>query len=293
MAGKSQAICAKSGCPGGCTAPLSELAAQETMVQAFKRVAKSGGGPGGDGKTLMDFALAGQAAFVHLSGALVSGRYRPGRMRRYSIAKPNGGKRELAVPCVADRIVQAALAEALDAHFDPMMSPSSFAYRRGRSVEHAVALVTFWRLRGWQQAVDADIEDFFGSVDHAILLAMLRKDGVCRRSIHLIRLWLTAFSADGKGLPQGSPISPVLSNLYLGPFDRAVETERARLVRYADDFVILTRSRPEAEKAHERAEAVLASLKLSLNAAKTRITDLDDGIDFLGLRIEGDRVGRR
>ena len=286
-------ICRKSGCPGGCLARLADVAAPDALAAALKRVVRAAGGAGGDGQTAGGFARGGPAALARLSGSLVSGAYRPGSLRRFDIAKPDGRRRELAVPCVRDRIVQTALAEALDRQFDAGMSSGSFAYRKGLSVEHAAALATLWRLRGWCYAVDADIEDFFGRVDHGLLLAMLRDRRVCRRSLRLVRLWLEGYSSAGKGLPQGSPVSPVLSNLYLDPFDRTVETERSKLVRYADDFLILTRGRAEAEGALERARAALAKLKLDLNAAKTRIADLREGIDFLGLRLEGDRIGRR
>ncbi|WP_210321142.1 CRISPR-associated protein Csx16 [Aquibium microcysteis] len=153
-------ICRKSGCPGGCAARLADVAAPDALAAALKRVVRAAGGAGGDGQTAGGFARGGPAALARLSGGLISGAYRPGGLRRFDIAKPDGRRRELAVPCVRDRIVQTALAEALDRQFDAGMSSGSFAYRKGLSVEHAAGLATLWRLRRLDHVGDAEIESF-------------------------------------------------------------------------------------------------------------------------------------
>lgn len=280
----------QAGPAKGGIAPLAAIARREVLAAAFARVARGGGAAGGDGVTVARFALDAGRYLAELAEDLRAGCYRPGRHRRHGIPKANGGTRVLSVPCVRDRIVQSALAQALDRAFDATMDPASFAYRRGLSVQHAAAEVLLHRLRGHVWVVDGDIENFFDSVPHDRLIAMLDTLGVCPRSIALVRLWLHAHAPHGAGLAQGSPLSPVLSNLYLSPFDRAARTRRTRLVRYADDFLLMARSLAEAERARDRARKALAALGLTLNPAKTRIAHLDDGIVFLGLAIKGERI---
>ena len=271
---------------------FEKIATRRALAAAFARVAKAGGGAGGDGVCLADFALDTRREIDRLVSGLRSWRYRPGPYRRYAIKKPGGGKRKLAVPCIADRIVQSAVAMALDAGLDGQMSEASFAYRKGLSVEHAGALVMFWQLRGFGWAVDGDIERFFDRVPHKGVAAMLHGFCVCPDTVRLIMLWLGHYAGNGRGLPQGSPLSPVLANLYLARFDRAMETKRIKLVRYADDFLLLTRNRKEALAARERAEKALAGLGLRLNRKKSKLVCLSDGLEFLGLRVDGKGVRR-
>lgn len=279
-------------CSRAPVAPFEKIANRRALAGAFARVAKAGGGAGGDGVSLADFALDAGSELDRLVSELKSGTYRPGRYRRYAIKKSHGGKRQLCVPCIRDRIVQRAVAFALDAALDRHMSKASFAYRRGLSVEHAGALVMFWQLRGFGWAVDGDIEKFFDQVPHEGVGAMLRGYGVCPKTVRLVSLWLGHYARHGKGLPQGSPLSPVLANLYLGRFDQEMETGQAKLVRYADDFLLLTRRKRQAEQAREKAETVLARLGLRLNREKSKVAWLADGLEFLGLKIDGKGVRR-
>jgi len=190
------------------------------------------------------------------------------------------------------RIALFLAAIALVPILDAAMSPASFAYRAGLSVEQAAALVTFYRLRGFRWVVDGDIADFFPSILHAPLLALLAELVPCRRSRDLVALWLAGFSRACRGLPQGSPLSPLLSNLALAPVDRAIDSKRVRLVRYADDFLLMTRTREQAEAAAARMAALILPLGLKLNRAKTRVANLDEGIRFLGYRFERGRLER-
>ena len=272
--------------------PLSRIARRQTLAQAFARVARAGGGPGGDGLTVAEFVGDTRRHLDGLARQLADDSYRPGPLRRYGLPKAGGGIRRLAVPCVRDRVVQSAVAHGLATAFDDTMSEASFAYRRGLSVEHAGALVMFHCLRGFRWAVDGDIERFFDSVPHAGIAHMLKELGVCERTVGLVGLWLSGCSRNGRGLPQGAPVSPVLANLYLAPFDKAVETRRVKLVRYADDFLLLTRSKREAGRARAGAEKALAALGLRLNDRKTRIANLRRGVTFLGLDITSSKIGR-
>lgn len=190
-----------------------------------------------------------------------------------------------------DRVAQAATAHVFDEVFDSAMAPSSFAYRRGLSVEHAAGLVTVYRLRGFLHVVDGDIADFFDNVPHKAILQALTRAG-CAKTRRLVALWLSGFGPKGRGLAQGSPLSPLLANLVLSPIDRAIETKKVRLVRYADDFLLMARQRAEAEKAAARMAELLHQLGLSLNSEKTRIATLTEGVQFLGLQFKGASVVR-
>jgi len=272
--------------------PFDDIIAEPSLLAGWRRVRRNGGGAGGDGQTPEQFARRLTHHLTLLSHDLRSGAYRAGPLKISRIAKRNGGVRILAIPPIRDRVVQSAAAIVLAPRLEAMMSPASFAYRSGLSVEQAAALVTVYRLRGYCWVVDGDIADFFPSIRHAPLLSMLTDVVTCRRTRDLVARWLTAFSPDGRGLAQGSPLSPLLSNLALSPVDRAIDGKKVRLVRYADDFLLMTRTRDAAEAAAARMAELIRPMGLTLNAAKTRIAHLDEGIRFLGYRFERDRLGR-
>lgn len=271
---------------------LARLAAPATLRDGWRRVRRNGGGAGGDGQEPRQFARDLERNIARLARELNDGSYRPGPLRVSRIAKPNGSTRILSVPSIRDRVVQSAAVIVLAPLLEAGMSPASFAYRPRLSVEQAAALVTVYRLRGFRWVVDGDIADFFPSILHAPLLALLAAAIDCRRTIDLVALWLAGFSRAGRGLPQGSPLSPLLSNLALSPVDRAIDGKRVKLVRYADDFLLMSRKREEAEAAAERIAALIRPLGLELNRAKTRIAHLDEGIRFLGYWFQSDRLGR-
>jgi CRISPR-associated protein Cas1 len=268
------------------------IAAEPALLAGWRRVRRNRGGPGGDGQTPWQFAQRLEANVCRLARELAGGCYRPGPLRVSAITKPDGTTRTLAVPSVRDRVAQSSAALALAPIIDAGMSPASFAYRPGLSIEQAAALVTVYRLRGFRWVVDGDIAEFFASILHAPLLDLLEQIVGCRRTRALVALWLDGFSRTGRGLPQGSPLSPLLSNLVLSPVDRLIDGKRVRLVRYADDFLLMTRTREEAEAAAERIAHLIAPLGLALNRDKTRIAHLDEGIRFLGFCFERDRLAR-
>jgi CRISPR-associated protein Cas1 len=271
---------------------FASIAAEATLKAAWRRVRRNGGGPGGDGQTPWHFARGIERNIARLSRELMTDRYRPGPLRAGYVVKSDGSVRALAVPSLRDRVAQSAAVMVLAPMLDAQMSGASFAYRAGLSVEQAAALVTFYRLRGFAWVVDGDIAEFFPSILHAPLLALLPGAIDCRRTCDLVALWLAGFSPAGRGLPQGSPLSPLLSNLALSPVDRAIDGKRLRLVRYADDFLLMTRTRDESEAAAAQMAALIRPLGLTLNHAKTRIAHLDEGIRFLGYRFERDRLAR-
>lgn len=253
-----------------------------TLTMAWAKVRANKGAGGGDGESVFAFAAAWGLRIERLAAELRNGSYRPGPVRRVQVAKKSGGTRTLAIPCVVDRIAQTAAAMVLARVLEPEMEDASHAYRPGRGVATAVARVSALQRQGYGFVVDGDIRAYFDSVPHKPLLARLARSISDPRLLELVALWLEGFDDDGVGIPQGSPISPLLANLYLDEVDEAIESAGVRLVRYADDFVLLCRSEAKAAGAMERIAALLAERGLELNPAKSRVVSFQEGITFLG-----------
>jgi CRISPR-associated protein Cas1 len=264
---------------------FTRIASPSTLAAAWQRVRRNGGGPGIDGLDIEAFSADAERRIAGLSRALFSGLYRPRRLLRIDVAKPAGGVRHLAVPALLDRVAQAAAAAVLSGRLDARLSDASFAYRRGRSVGHALGRVLTYRIWGCRWAFDTDIADFFDSIPHQPMLDELAARIASPRTIDLVRLWLSQAPRPGVGVLQGSPLSPLLSNVYLDPVDRLVDSRRVRLVRYADNILLLTVKQATARWAGERLAGLLAARGLRLNPSKTRLVPLDDGLVFLGCRI--------
>ena len=252
---------------------------------AWRQVRANGGAAGGDGQSLADFADNLEEELRRLHEELRTGRYRCGPLRKARLRKSDGGWRELRIPGVRDRVIQTACQQHLARMLDAHMHPRSFAYRPRRSVDMALAHLRRDLEEGFCWVVDADIEKFFDRVDHRLLLAQLRKWGVEGEVMALLRMWLRGFSAGGRGIAQGAPISPLLANLFLHPLDVALHGRERRLVRYADDFVLACPTRAGAQEALREARRQLAALKLRLHPEKTRIVAAWQGFVFLGSRI--------
>jgi group II intron reverse transcriptase/maturase len=263
-----------------------------TLRQAWQRVLLRGGGPGPDGVTVEAFALEVERNLQRLEQELHSGLYRPHRPRWVEIPKPNGGRRLLGVLSVTDRVIQQAIFSVLVPQWDGRFAPCSYAYRPGRSALQAVSAVEQALDAGRVWVVDADIQSFFDSVPQAPLIALLVEWLPDARLRQLVQLCVgTTAPAPDRGLAQGAPLSPLLANLYLHHFDYTLSQMGYHLIRYADDFVILCATRPQAEQALQGAERLLTELDLRLNREKTRIVHRDEGFTFLGWTF--DREGRR
>lgn len=228
---------------------------------------------------------------------LMNCRYRTRPLLRLRLTKPGAKVRLLGIPTVRDRIVQSAAHQLLTPRVERVLKDCSYGYRPGRSHHQAIRQVDRERRQGFSWVVDGDIEAFFDNVDHALLLDRFRQLVWDPNMTALVSQWIAAPVVEqgtlhrrGRGLPQGAVISPILANLYLNAFDAALLNRDFRLVRFADDFVVLCRSRSQAKAALNAARHALDALNLHLNARKTSITSFRQGFRFLGARFRGNQV---
>ena len=268
---------------------------RKNLAMAWAKVKANRGAGGVDGQTLATFGADSDQHLERLHEQLKTDRYRPQPVRRHLIPKPGqaGKRRPLGIPTIVDRVCRQALLNRLEPIFEPIFDDASFGYRRGRSAKDALRKV--WREleTGSEWIVDADLKDFFGTVDHEKLLSLVAQRVSDGRVLRLLRSMLEAgCMQDGRwmptpeGVPQGSVISPLLSNVLLTPFDREMRARGYRLTRYADDGLVTCRSRAEAEAALRAAIQVLTALGVVVNRAKTRIVHLSRGFEFLGFKIK-------
>ena len=261
------------------------------LRRAFARVKENHGCAGADEISLAGFesGLAGQIDL--LREMVEDGSYFAWPLRKIEVEKAPGSpeRRTLMVPAVRDRVLQTAVAAYMEPFLEAEFDECSFAYRRGRSVRMAVERVYQLYQQGYCWLLDADIEQFFATVDRELAIGRLSTLVPDETAVRLVRLWLDSAVWDGLhltrptlGLPQGAVVSPMIANLCLDALDDRLLAEGLKMVRYADDFVVLTKSRKVAERAEAITEEVLASLRLRLNERKTRIVRFSEGFKFLG-----------
>ena len=282
-----------------------KISRDDILAHAYAQCRSNKGAPGVDGQDFADIEAYGVERWLgELALALREETYRPDPIRRVFIPKANGKLRPLGISTLRDRVGMTAAMLVLEPIFEADLPPEQYAYRPGRNAQQAVIEVAETVYYGHPEVVDADLADYFGSIPHAELMQSLARRIVDRRVLHLIKMWLecsveetddrgrktrtTEAKDQRRGIPQGSPISPLLANLYMRRFVlgwKKLGLEQrlgTRIVTYADDLVILCR-KGRAEEALQQLRRVMGQLKLTVNEEKTRICRIpEDEFDFLG-----------
>lgn len=262
------------------TTLMDEALRRENLTNAMKRVVKNDGAPGIDGMHAKDLEAHLHKHWPSIKADLLSDRYKPKPVRKVEIPKPDGkGKRMLGIPCVLDRFVQQAIQQVLQPIFDPTFSESSFGYRPGRSAQQAVCQTLGFMRDGNRWVVDIDLEKFFDRVNHDVLMALVARRVKDKRILRLIRRFLQAGIMEGgvvsrrvEGTPQGSPLSPILSNILLDELDKELERRGHHFARYADDCNIYVQSERAGARVLASVEKFLRKrLRLTVNREKSAV----------------------
>jgi RNA-directed DNA polymerase len=278
---------------------LMEVAVSRfNMERAWAQVRGNRGAPGSDGVTVDDFPEWVRPRWENVRRQLLDGTYRPGPVRRVTIAKPDGGERQLGIPNVLDRLIQQAIGQVLTPVFDPEFSESSHGFRPSRSAHGAAKQVQQIIRKGHRFVVDMDLSKFFDRVQHDVLMRRVAVKVSDRRVLGLIGKYLRAgvmvegvLQSTDEGTPQGGPLSPLLANILLDDLDKELERRGLPFVRYADDFVIFTKSSRSAQRVFRSVSRYLTDhLRLVVNETKSRVADAD-GLEFLGFVFRGRRAG--
>jgi RNA-directed DNA polymerase len=267
------------------------------MRRAWKRVKANGGAPGVDGITIGQFPAHAKTDWVEIKASLLNGAYKPCPVKRVEIPKDNGGTRNLGIPVVMDRVIQQAISQILTPVFDPHFSESSFGFRANRSAHQAVRNVLKLIQRGYAYAVDIDLAKFFDTVNHDILMNRVSRKVSDKGILCLIGRYLRAgvvvngrLNQTSKGVPQGGPLSPLLSNILLDDLDKELEKRGHRFARYADDLIILVKSRRAGERVMASISVFLEKkLKVKVNRDKSRVVKADES-SFLGFTFTRKRL---
>lgn len=277
---------------------LEPILQPSNILQAWKRVRANKGAAGIDGMTIDDFpAWAKAGNWKRIMTELRSGQYQPAPVRRVEIDKPDGGKRQLGIPTVADRVIQQAIAQVLTPIFDPAFSNNSFGFRPHRNGQQAVKQVKDIIKTRRRYAVDVDLSKFFDRVDHDLLMTHLGYKVKDKRLLKLIKRYLRAgvidnqlYSQTQEGVPQGGPLSPLLANIMLDPLDKELEKRGHQFARYADDFTILVKSPRAGERVLGSISRFLSHrLKLVVNTTKSHVVKTSES-KFLGFTFKGGRI---
>ena len=274
---------------------IDKVYKRKNLEMAWEKVKANRGSGGVDGQSLEGFAAQLDQQLDRLQSELKEDVYRPQPVRQVQIPKAGkpGEFRMLGIPTIYDRVCQQALLNRLEPIFEPVFDEANFGYRRGRSTKDAMRKVWKEIQGGREWIVDADLKDFFGSVDHEKLLTLVAQRVADGRVLRLIEAMLKAGSygkgrlfPTERGTPQGGVVSPLLSNILLTPFDQEMRRKGYQLTRYADDWVVTCESAAEARAAVAAALRILNELGVQLHPQKTRIVHVRQGFEFLGYKIK-------
>ena len=280
---------------------MDKVWAERNLSASTHQVVANGGAPGVDHVSVEAFDHQRDANVGRLAASLRDGSYEPQAIRRVFIPKPgSSARRPLGIPTVRDRVVQGAIRHVIEPIFEKEFAAHSYGFRPGRGCKDALRRVDELLKQGLVHVVDADLKSYFDTIPHDRLLDRLRERIADGRLLRLIESFLKAGIVDGReetepeaGAPQGAVLSPLLSNIYLNPLDHVLAKRGLEMVRYADDFVILCRSRTDAEQALAEVRRWCAAEGLTLHPDKTRIVDVrTEGFEFLGYRFQTTRRGR-
>ncbi|EPY03628.1 RNA-dependent DNA polymerase, partial [Paenibacillus alvei TS-15] len=259
---------------------LEKILNRDNLNRAYKQVKSNNGAPGIDGMTVEAALPWLRDNRDELLQSIRDGKYKPSPVRRKEIPKPDGsGVRKLGIPTVIDRVIQQAISQQLQPLFEPIFSDGSYGYRPGRSAQQAIRKVKAYVVQGYGHAVEIDLSKYFDTLNHELLLNLLRKQIQDKRVINLIKKYLKSGvmengvrQATEEGSPQGGPLSPLLANIYLNEFDQEMESRGVRVIRYADDIVVLAKSKRAAMRLLESSRTYLEQkLKLQMNMRKSKV----------------------
>lgn len=276
---------------------LEKVLSKDNLNKAYKRVKANKGASGVDGMTVDEAGSWLKEHKGELLEKIRNGKYKPSPVRRVEIPKDNGSVRKLGIPTVIDRIIQQAIAQVLTPIYEPRFSDGSYGYRPHRSAKAAIAKVKEYADKGYQYAVCLDLSKYFDTLNHELLMNMLREDIKDKRLIDLIKKYLKSGVMENgivmktkEGSPQGGNLSPLLANIYLDKFDKEFEGRGVKVIRYADDIVLLAKSKRASERLLETSTRYLEKkLKLKVNTEKSRAVSVYSIRNFASsaLRWEG------
>ena len=274
---------------------LERILSRGNLNNAYKRVRANKGAPGIDGMNVEGALPWLREHREELLDMIRQGKYKPQPVRRKEIPKPDGGVRKLGIPTVVDRIIQQAIAQQLTPIYEPLFSDLSYGYRPGRSAQDAILKVKEYAEKGYTQAVLVDLSKYFDTLNHELLMNLLRKNIHDKRVIELIKRYLKAGVMENgllvkteEGSPQGGPLSPLLANIYLNEYDQEMTRRGVPVIRYADDIVVLAKSKRAAERLLETTRRYLeGKMKLKMNVEKSKVVSVFSirNFKFLGFAL--------
>ena len=279
---------------------LREILRGRNLLEAMKRVKGNKGAAGIDGMTVDELEPWCTEHGRELVSDIWFGRYKPNPVRRKEIPKADGGVRKLGIPTVIDRMVQQAIAQVLQPMYEGTFCKGSYGYRVGRSAQQAMESVKEYAEKGYQYVVEVDLSKYFDTLNHDLLLNILRRKIKDKRLIELIKKFLKSGVMDNgvivkteEGSPQGGPLSPLLANIYLNEFDQEMSRRGANIVRYADDIIVEAKSKRAAKRLLESSRKYLEDkLKLKLNMEKSKVVSVySPKFKFLGFTLGKNKTG--